>query len=376
MSTTVTNPAPPGEMPDPSDFAAYDAWRSAGGDVESGDDGEFVAPATGDEDQSQSDAEAELAAAGTEGEEAQAAGEGEEATDATGEASEAPQETQQGKKRDGIEKRFRKMNNNLAESRRENQELRERLARLEGIAEGEQGDEAESAEGEQVEQVVAAPAAAARPALSEYESMEEWLEADSAWLQGRLEAAKAEAKAEKDRELLQAANQAHQAEWNRQTVRFADYNEVVTDDVKVSHAMTAVMKGTMSPEDGTRVAYYLGKHPEESLKIAEATLAPTEGHWVPAQQRAAIALGRILAKLDADPGKGVPLKRTPLTASTTTKAAGTAAASKATRPPAPMRGQSVQSSRADAEIVMDPKADYKKWEAAREREIAAKTGRR
>lgn len=376
MATTITNPGP---MPDASDFKAYDAWRDAGGNLndpagddasDSAEESEEVAPATSEEDQPLSDAEAELAAASAEGE-----GESEEATDETAEASEATeQEPQQGKKQ-GIEKRFRKLNNRIAERERENQDLRERLARLEGHQEAQEGDETE--ESEEAEEVPPAAAKTARPKLSDYDTMEDWLEADSVWLEQTLEAQKAEAKAEKDRELAQAAAQAHQAEWNRQTARFTDYNEVVTDDVKISHAMTAVMKGTMSPEDGTRVAYYLGKHPDEALKIAEQTLAPTRGHWVPAQQRAAIALGKILAKLDADPSAGVPQKKTPtLAAKTATPkpAAGTPLASKAKRPPAPLKGAAVRPG-PQSSMDVDP-TDFKKWEAAREREIAAKNGRR
>lgn len=378
----------PDTMPDPSDFKAYDAWRESGGNfgpaddegaaaAADGEEGEFVAPATGEEDQSLSEAEAELAAAQSE----EAEGEGKTAEDETGEVSEAAQQEQQQGKKGGLDKRFRKLNNRIAEGQRENQELRERLARLEGRTEaGQEGEDGEIVGGEQTEPAAAATVAATRPKLSSFDRMEEWLEADSQWLQEQLDNAKAVAKAEKDAEIAQAANRAHQAEWDRNTARFADYNEVVTDDVKVSHAMTAVMKSTMSPEDGTRVAYYLGKHRDEALKIAEVTLAPTEAHWGPAQQRAAIALGKILAKIDADPNGGVPQKKTPTpaakTATAKTPAAGAPPVSKANRPPAPMKGQAVQPNRADAEVVLDPNADYKKWEAAREREIARQNGRK
>jgi hypothetical protein len=366
-------------MPDPADFGAYDAWRNSGGTLsteEATADSEEAPPATGEEDQSLSDAEAELAAAGGEGEEP-AEGESEEATDETGEESEtAQQPQQQGKGSKGLEKRFRKLNNRLAELHRDNQELRAQL----GQVVTEEDDSEPEAEQAAVEAAAAVDPEA--PQLSKFDTLEEWQAAYSKYVdklvESKVTAAKTEARQEKEAEIAKARGEAAQADWDRNASRFANFNEVVTDDVKTSHAMVVAMK--LDPEAGTRIAYYLGQHPDEALAIAERTLARNEAEWGPAVTRAGLELGRILAKLDGAPGKGVPQKKTPTPAAkTATQKAGAVAVpppvSKANRPPALMKGQAVRPGPQSSADV-DP-SDFRKWEAAREREIAAaKSGRK
>ncbi len=386
----ATNPGP---MPDPSDFRAFDAWREAGGGVdptqvaapakpaakaaaapaaeeeEAVEGSEYVAPATGEEEESPSDADTEAAAAEVEGEESET-GEGDDSTsDETAAESETAEEAETAKPSKGIEKRFRKQANRIAELNSTVQELREKLAAVLGEAEGE-GEEEETETTEAAQAAATPEEIGPAPQLADYDTLEEWRKAFEAHNQKLIAAAAAqarkEAKAEHAADAARAAQAAADAEWSRQASRFPDYNNVVTDDTKISHAMAAVMR--RDPEAGTRIAYYLGQHPEEAKKIAEMTLAKSEGEWAGAVALAGIKLGTILAKL---PESTAPVKgggKTPATKPAVSKTP-VKEVSKASRPPASIRAQAVAPT-PKSSMEVDA-ADYKKWLAAREREIAS-----
>ncbi len=123
--------------------------------------------------------------------------------------------------------------------------------------------------------------------------------------------------------------------------------------------MESVMR--MDPEAGTELAYYLGGHPEESLAIANATLANSEAQWTTALARAGMELGKIKAKL---PPPGAPKKPAPPTA-TPTKTV-----TSASRVPTPIRGGTAPPK---PDVMSDTTAaDYKKWNAAREAQLKSR----
>lgn len=63
------------------------------------------------------------------------------------------------------------------------------------------------------------------------------------------------------------------AEWDRAAKQIPGFNDLVRRDVKISHAMEAVMR--TNADAGTMVAVYLGGHPKESLDIAHRTITRT-----------------------------------------------------------------------------------------------------
>jgi hypothetical protein len=153
--------------------------------------------------------------------------------------------------------------------------------------------------------------------------------------------------------------------------------------------MEAVMR--MDPKAGTDVAYWLGQHPEESLRIANLTIADGKDGYKPAEYttkmaRAAMEIGKIQAKIDSSaPGKpvAVPAKAAAAAVPGTAPAAPKAAAtitpapkpairkvSTAARPPTQLRAASAP---AKFDVTNpDTASDYEKWEAQRNRELAAR----
>ncbi len=152
-------------------------------------------------------------------------------------------------------------------------------------------------------------------------------------------------------------------DWSKAAQRFENYNEVVSNsEVKINSAMEAVMR--MDPEAGTAIAYYLGQHPEESERIAKATLAQNEGQWTTALARVGMEFGRISAKL-TPPGKPVlveaPVKPAPAPPPQPKKV------TSASKPPTPIRGGTEQPK---PDVLSDSTAnDYRKWNRAREAQL-------
>ena len=231
-------------------------------------------------------------------------------------------------------------------------------------------DEEETAEVVSAPEPAAVAEKAARPMLKDFEDTDD----KSAWDQyeealaeyNRAETAATVAAALKDQRdklELEHAKASAQAEWNRAASRFPDFNEVVRAEVKISSAMESVMR--MDPEAGTALAYYLGQHPEESERIAKATLANSESQWTSALARAGMELGAIRAKLSTPGPKAVPnAKTTPAPTPQPKKVTG------ASKPPTQIRG-GVVPPRTDV-MSDDDAGNYKKWRAARDAQLQRK----
>lgn len=115
---------------------------------------------------------------------------------------------------------------------------------------------------------------------------------------------------------------------------YADIGEVLDSDVTVSAAMHDVL---LESEKGAELAYYLGKHPEESARISR--LSPIS---------AARELGKIEASLAKPPEPAKPR------------------ASAAPAPMKPVGGKSVSVN------MSDPDMPYEEWERHRNAELKAR----
>jgi hypothetical protein len=215
----------------------------------------------------------------------------------------------------------------------------------------------------EVEPEVATPQAAEKPAdgkpiapkLADFESYAEYEEAHIQFVE-QLTDYKA-TQLEQTRKA--AADQAvREAEWSKAAATYDDFNEVVgAEDVKISAAMEAVMKQSV---EGVHLAYYLGKHPEESLKIATLTLANNDAEWKVALARAGRELGKIEATLEREATKKPALVKAPAPKTTPTVTA-------APKPPA--RLSSTRSAPPPDIHNEDTAADYNAWEKAREAQL-------
>lgn len=356
----------------PEDYKAYNEWRDGGGGAAQEQE---ETPAAGAEETpiSESSAKAE--------------GQSAEGSDPAGEAEqeEAEAETQQeepGEENKRLARRMRKLTGKIAA-------LESRLAEL--------GEPVETGEEESAE-IASAPETAAtdgeplkRPMLKDFEdtadksAWDQYEEAMEAYNDARVERAVATAVAKQQREDADKhARETAQAAWNQAASRYPNYNEVVArDEVKISAAMESVMR--MDPVVGTSLAYYLGEHPEESLKIAQATLAQSEADWPNALARAGVLLGEVKAKLPAPPGaataaptaappaaapapKGQP--KPPAKGAAPAPKTATPTISRASRPPSQIRGAAPPPARTDV-YSEDDARDYAKWNTQREKEIAA-----
>jgi len=333
QDSAATETAEP-QIPE-DDFEAFQAFR------DSQDSGE--PPAAGDAAQPTSEAT----------EEAQAA-----ETAAALETAEVTEETPEDKEKKGISRRFHKLTAKITQ-------LEEELKELKGDAIDEETTETAAPP-------AAPPAATTKlvaPKLADFETFEEYEAAKDQYHEQVLEQRLAEQKAELARQQAQQEQErqkaAAQDEWNRQASRYPDFNEVVTDECKISTAMEAVMR--MDPETGTALAYYLGQHPEESEQIARSTLATNEEQWRAALARAGVALGAIKAKLPP-PGKAAP--KTPATSSAAPPRPQVKQVSSASKPPTTLRS----SGATPAFDVHDEASasDYKKWQRAREAQLKRK----
>jgi hypothetical protein len=340
----------------PEDYAAFEAFRNAGGGQASTDEQEL--PAAGKEDTPSSEQAAiarQIAAESGTGEEAQQ-------DDAEEEEEELEDEKPAGKPNKGIERRMRKLTGEITA-------LKSQLADR-GKPPAEVAEEAEAEVVSATEEVEAVEEAAA-PMLRDFEDNED----ESAWDQyekatkafNKAETAKAIQTALEEQRTqlnLEHAKAAAAADWDKAASRFPDFKQVMeaAKDVQINAAMEAVMR--MDPEAGTEIAVYLAGHPEESVRIAKLTLATNQQELAAAMARAGMELGLIRAKLTS-PGRAAPPKVTP-TAATPPKPKTVTSASK---PPTQIRGGSPP---APFDILNDEDAkDTAKWLKERDKQLAA-----
>jgi hypothetical protein len=350
----------------PEDFAAYQAFRDAGGDIAGADDGE-EARAASEEEKPQSgpaDEAGETAEDSDTEDDLQQEEEGEE------EEEEEEGEEDKPKKNTRLSKRMSKMAGEI-------KALKSQLA--------DRGQHPAEEEEEATEEVVSSTDKEGegeplkRPMLRDFEDNDET--GETAWDQYEKALAayddanterKVQTALQKQAQALELkhAKEASDAAWNKAAGRFPDYNEVLGRGGKMSAAMESILR--MDPEEGTAIAYYLGNHPEESTRIAEATLANNAEEWADARARASFELGKISSKLAAAPtdkGKPAPAGPTKNPPRTTPAAPpATKKISTASKPPTLIRGGTAKPK---FDVTNEEQAtDYGKWE--REREAALK----
>lgn len=221
----------------------------------------------------------------------------------------------------GLKKRFSKLTSEI-------RELRAQLADKSAAASEEKPGNATPPK-----ETAKAADASGKPVAANFDTYEEFMEALTDW---KIEQRDTLRKQVETRE-SQAQTVKTQVEAAR--AKYADYDEVVNDQVPISPAMAEVM---LASEHGADVAYWLGSNPAESAKISKMT---------PAQAGAALA--RIEASLASS---ATPAKQQPKAAQT-----------KAPAPPKTITGTSGSS---DPEP--DPK-NYKAWEKWYNRELKRRT---
>lgn len=264
------------------DYAAYESWAAQQGmqpnSVERSDDDVEVDETASEPEEAAEEAEpaGETAA---ESETAEPEQEEETEEEETEETDEEP-EPKGGR---GVQKRISKLT----------KEIRELKAKL--------------AEKPEAEPEPAAPKSVEKPKddgkpvapkLADFESYElyeaahaEFVEKLTDWKAGQLENQR---KADDEKKRLEGIQAESNAKWSEAAAEFPDYNEVVgNEEVQISHAMEVVLRTSFDPKVGTAISYYLGKHPEESLRIAKATLAQNELQWGAALARAGIELAKL-----------------------------------------------------------------------------------
>lgn len=195
--------------------------------------------------------------------ESEPAEEGEARPQAPGERS---QQTRKGR----VQKRIDTLTRRLYEQQEELDALRERVSRPETNSNAQQRPHPD----------------AKKPAIGDYPSYEEYIEAVADWRSGqRFQQQKqtelVQAEQERTREVFDTYNDAAQAA----RVKYEDFEEVVgRKDLKIPQAAQAAIieAGTLGPD----IAYYLGKHPEMCYELAE--MSPV---------RAVAAIGQIEATL-------------------------------------------------------------------------------
>jgi len=274
--------------------------------------------------------------------------------------------------------------------------LAKRMRELTGEIKGLKSQLAEATQPDADEEVIAevvsapetvAPAAsesdAAEPMLKDFEDDE--ATGQSAWDQyaaamkafNKAETAKAIAAALKTQKTeierdnaakaAEAAADAAQIEWNKAASRFPNFNEVATDEIKISTAMQSIMR--MDPVSGTELVMYFGEHPEEAKAIMQETMAANEKEWPTALAKAGVRLGEIKAALKLKPpakiaivpkiaDKGAPAPNPKIKTVTS-----------ASRPPSQIRG-GVAAPKFDTTNEGDA-GNYSKWVKQREKELAA-----
>jgi hypothetical protein len=337
----------------PEDYADFVKFRETG-EVPAAAE---KTPAAGDEETPQSESSEEKLPEG------QSAADPEPEGEAEQEQAQEQDKPEKGNKR--LARRMRQLTGQIAE-------LQSRLDAAESGETVEETPEEAASSTETAEEP--ATAKLTRPMLKDFEDTED----KSAWDQyeeamdtynGAIADRKVEDALERQRVKLETehAKQTAQAEWNRAASRYPNYNEVVArPEVKISAAMESVMR--MDPESGTALAYYLGEHPEDSERIAKATLATSEREWGTALARAGLLLGEIRSTL----GKpGTPAAKPQGAAAATAKPAPNQIkkVSTANRPPSQIKGRNVPGTDVMSD---DDAANYKKWVAGREAQLRKK----
>ena len=330
------------EVQIPEDYKAFVAFRESG-ELPSTEE----APAVGEEAElpSESADEADQTA-----EESDPADETEQEEEDQEEDENKGKQAKGGK---GLARRMRQLTGEIAA-------LKSQLA---GQAQPEPDDEEAEEVASSTEPVAEQGEPLVRPMLKDFEDTDEesawdqYEKAVDAYHEAKLNHALAKKEAETE---LKFQTQAATEAWNKAASRWPDYNEVVRDEVQISPAMEAVMR--MDPEAGTALAYYMGQHPEESLRIAQLTLATNEKQWTTALARAGMELGAIRSKLAAPKPAG--------TKPASTAQPATKAVTSASRPPTTIRGGAVPPK---ADVMSDDTAkDYAKWKKAREAQLKRK----
>jgi len=347
----------------PDDFAEYQRVRDGQPSTP-----KEQAPAAGEEETPPSEPADEAGQSDAESETAEEAEQVEEQEEEKDEKEETPKP----EKDNRMSKRMRKLSGEIAA-------LEARLAELTGSeADDETPEEVASSTEESAEPAAEAEA----PMLRDFEDNDEtgetafdqWQKAMRAFNKAETEKAIATA-LDKQKKALEQEHSVKVAQeaWNREAARFPDFNEVVRADVQISAAMESVMR--MDPVSGTELAYYLGQHPEESVRIAKATLANNESEWQAARVRAGVELGEIKAKLKAEKEKGPkPAPSKTSTSKTPAPPPKPKQVTSASKPPTTLR-PAAAAPKFDL-LNEDDAADTAKWLAERERQLAAKPGRR
>jgi hypothetical protein len=253
------------------------------------EDGEAEAEGAGEEDgegEDQEDGEAEADGEGDEDEEDDGEGEGDEDED-------GEEQQQQGKHRKpGAEKRIAKLTATIYGMKAENQELKAMMAQL-------------------IEQTKPAPQPLPpRPQHADFDTDEEYEDALFDWREMKKERA-AQEKNPKQPQAPQGhkgANgqpaqdpskvQAYQAQAAAARTKYTDFDQVVNNPtLMVSDAMVGLL---LKNKNGAELAYWLGKRPNESARIA---LLPAD--------EVAVEIGKIAGRLESLPAKPAGKKKAP-----------------------------------------------------------------
>jgi hypothetical protein len=365
---TETVDAPVVESGPPEDMGEYLKWHEAGGDNPT--DKPAIAPGAKEEP-------SELPEETLEGQTAVES----ETPEEKQQVEDEPQVVQPGEPDKGLAKRMRKLTGEIAGLRAELEEARKPP---------EDGEEV-TTEAASVTEPVVAEEPLVRPMLKDFEdtdtqsawdqyeaAMETYHDAKSARsMQKVIDGHKAELAKQASETEFKVASEVAKANWSKAASAYPDFNEVMTDEVKVSQAMISVLKNpsVMDPEVGAALSYYLGKHPEESQKIAELTLSDA-AHYPMALARAGMLLGELRAKLPAAPKPGThatPPAAAPAAVAPKAAAAAPAApplkkVTTASRPPKQLGGAAAPVA---FDLMDDEHAhDVGKWMKEREKQLA------
>lgn len=178
------------------------------------------------------------------------------------------------KKPDGVQKRINELTAKARAAERRAEEVERQLQEL--------------------QQRPKEPESQAKPSIDQFQNYDEYVEALADWKTDQKLSARD--KAASERQAKQSAQREHEtfrtrveSQVDQGRSEFDDFDDVVIQnpDLPVSPTMAQAL---VEMEEGHKVAYYLGKNPEEAADIA--SMSPT---------RQAIALGRIEAKLAVKP---------------------------------------------------------------------------
>ena len=359
LPATIDTETQLAEMPDPSDAAAWNAWRDAGG----GGDDSFAnadTPVAIDHSPSAEEGFVPPVEDAGDSDELIAAGEGEEIDEKVPGAQDTPppDPTPADKQQTRLEKRFSRLTNEI-------RELKEQLAAGEEIE-----DETPPAP-----VAVTPPAEELKPpALADFEDFDQWRVAYDAYhaeLRKRdVDGLRAEIQQTEAKRQFEAQAKVEQAGWDEQASRFPDFNDRLKRGEEAGAVYTPAMRVVFrqNPELGTRILLYFADNPDVSKRISDQTIARNAEEWPVAIARAGIEMAALVPHLVAAPSKKAPGKTNPppATAGKPEKIVRTASP-----PPSRIRGTAPAG---NVNPVYDEETakDYRKWEKAREAEIKRK----